>query len=139
MGWRMRKRVKIAPGVHLNLSPKGVGASAGGKYGRVSVSPGGRVTGTQSIPRTGISHQQTLVSSAKGRKSRQVVRTVPAVVLVPVRQPPNVLLRLLYFVAIGWWLTLAWWALAALLMCTVIGIPVGLRMFRATGQVLTLG
>ena len=137
MAWkmRMRKRVKIAPGVNLNLSPSGVGASVGNKYGRVRVSPGGRVTSTQSIPGAGIAYQHT-VSSAAGGKRQQAA---PAVVLVPVRQPPQFVLRLLYCVAIGWWLTLAWWALAALLMCTIIGIPVGLRMFRATSQVLTLG
>jgi len=138
MAWKMRKRVKIAPGVNLNLSAKGVGASVGSKYSRVTVSPGGRVTTTQRIPGTGLTNQH-VVGPGNGSGHQRVARTGSTVMVVPVRQPPHFVLRLLYFVAIGWWLTLAWWTLAVLLMCTVIGIPVGLRMFRATGQVLTLG
>lgn len=133
MGWRFRKRVKIAPGVNMNISQRGLGMSVGGKYGRVSVSPTGRVTGTQSIPGTGLYHQQTL-TAPKSRQSS--ARVAPNIVIIKQSQP--LLLRLLYFIMIGWWATLFWWALALVLMCTLIGIPLGLRMIRATGTVLTL-
>ena len=37
MAWRWRKRVKILPGVAINLSEHGAGVSLGGKGSRVSV------------------------------------------------------------------------------------------------------
>ena len=37
MGFRMRKSMKVAPGVRLSVSKSGVGASVGGKGGRYSV------------------------------------------------------------------------------------------------------
>ena len=44
MGFRMRKSIKVAPGVRLNVSKSGVGASVGGKGGRYSVHSSGRRT-----------------------------------------------------------------------------------------------
>ena len=44
MGFRMRKSIKIAPGVRLNVSKSGVGASVGGRGGRSSVHSSGRRT-----------------------------------------------------------------------------------------------
>lgn len=46
MGFRMRKSMKIAPGVRLNVSKSGVVASVGGKGGRYSVHSSGRRTTT---------------------------------------------------------------------------------------------
>ena len=46
MGFRMRKSMKIAPGVRLNVSKSGVGASVGGKGARVSAHSSGRRTTT---------------------------------------------------------------------------------------------
>jgi hypothetical protein len=31
MGWNYRQRIKIAPGVHLNFSKKGVSTTIGGR------------------------------------------------------------------------------------------------------------
>ncbi len=66
MGFRMRKSFKIAPGVRLNVSKRGVGASFGEKYGRYSVHSTGRrtVSGSTGIP--GIWYQK----SASGKGSR---------------------------------------------------------------------
>jgi tetratricopeptide (TPR) repeat protein len=44
MGFRMRKSIKVAPGVRVNVSKRGVGASVGGKGGRYSVHSSGRRT-----------------------------------------------------------------------------------------------
>jgi tetratricopeptide (TPR) repeat protein len=46
MGFRMRKSMKIAPGVRLSVSKSGVGASVGGTGGRYSVHSSGRRTTT---------------------------------------------------------------------------------------------
>jgi tetratricopeptide (TPR) repeat protein len=46
MGFRMRKSMKIAPGVRLSVSKSGVGASVGGKGARVSAHSSGRRTTT---------------------------------------------------------------------------------------------
>lgn len=61
MGMRFRKSFKIAPGVKLNLSKRGIGVSAGVKGARVSLNSKGRVTKSVGIPGTGISY----VSSSK--------------------------------------------------------------------------
>ncbi|MGI6286605.1 tetratricopeptide repeat protein [Neomoorella humiferrea] len=53
MGWRFRKSVRIAKGVRLNLSKRGVGVSVGGKGFRVGIGPRGAYTST-SIPGTGL-------------------------------------------------------------------------------------
>ena len=58
MGFRMRKSMKIAPGVRLSVSKSGVGASVGGKGGRYSVHSSGRRTttvGSGIVP--GVYHQ----------------------------------------------------------------------------------
>jgi tetratricopeptide (TPR) repeat protein len=44
MGFRMRKSIRVAPGVRLNVSKRGVGASVGGRGGRYSVHSSGRRT-----------------------------------------------------------------------------------------------
>lgn len=84
MGWRWRKRVKVAPGVNLNLSGKGVGVSVGPRGSKVSVSPTGKVTATQSIPGTGIYNQQTLVQASGGKGRKQAAQ--PAAVPQPAKK-----------------------------------------------------
>ncbi len=46
--------MKIAPGVHINLSKRGTGVSFGHRGVHLSFSPTGRVTKTVSLPGTGI-------------------------------------------------------------------------------------
>ncbi|MET3203147.1 UNVERIFIED_ORG: putative MnhB-related membrane protein [Bacillus proteolyticus] len=68
MGFRFRKSIKIAPGVKLNVSKRGVGVSAGVKGANVSVGPSGsRIT--TSIPGTGLSYEKRL-NSKKGGNSQ---------------------------------------------------------------------
>ena len=46
--------------------------------------------------------------------------------------------RVVYFVLIGWWLSLVWMLLAWGIAATVIGLPLAFLMFERTGAVLTL-
>ena len=55
MGFKIRKSLKIAPGLRINLSKSGVSASAGKPGATVNVGKKG-VKSTVGIPGTGISH-----------------------------------------------------------------------------------
>lgn len=71
MGFRMRKSIKVAPGVRLNVSKSGVGASVGGRGGRYSVHSSGRRTvsaGGGVIP--GVYYQKTTGGSSRGGAQR---------------------------------------------------------------------
>jgi uncharacterized membrane protein YccF (DUF307 family) len=48
------------------------------------------------------------------------------------------LLRLAYFILIGWWLSLVWSILAWLLCVVIIGLPLGVWMFNRLPEVTTL-
>ncbi len=68
MGFRMRKSIKVAPGVRLNVSKRGVGASVGGKGGRYSVHSSGRRTvsvGSGVIP--GVYYQKSVSGKGSSR------------------------------------------------------------------------
>src|SRR6478672_1533421 len=54
------------------------------------------------------------------------------------RAGPGCVVRGLYFVLIGWWLTGFWSALAWALTASVIGLPLGLWMINRLPQVLAL-
>jgi len=42
MSWGYRRSRRIAPGVRLNLSKRGLGLSTGPRHAKISVSPRGR-------------------------------------------------------------------------------------------------
>jgi uncharacterized membrane protein YccF (DUF307 family) len=48
------------------------------------------------------------------------------------------LVRGIYFVLIGWWLSLIWAAVAWILCATIIGLPIGVLMLHALPAVTTL-
>jgi len=50
----------------------------------------------------------------------------------------NVLLRIVYFVLIGWWLSLLWMAVSYVLMLTIVGIPIGMLMVNRIPIVFSL-
>lgn len=66
MGFRFSKRVKIAPGIKVNIGLRGVSASIGGRGASVNVSKRG-VSAGASIPGTGISYRKNLSSSSNRR------------------------------------------------------------------------
>jgi hypothetical protein len=55
MPLRFQRRIRIAPGVRLNLSKSGIGVSAGVRGLRVGVDSTGRPYGSAGIPGTGLS------------------------------------------------------------------------------------
>jgi uncharacterized membrane protein YccF (DUF307 family) len=48
------------------------------------------------------------------------------------------LIRAVYFVLVGWWLSFVWVALASLICATIIGLPLGIWMFDAVPFLVTL-
>ncbi len=70
MGLRFRKRIKIAPGVNLNINKKSVSLSGGVKGVRHTVSSTGRRTTSVGIPGTGLYYTKTH-KRKKGKKSNQ--------------------------------------------------------------------
>lgn len=68
MGLRFQKRIKVLPGITLNLSGKGISTSIGTTGARVTYGHGKRRV-TTGIPGSGISH--TSVTSTKKTKQPQ--------------------------------------------------------------------
>lgn len=64
MAWSFRRRIKIAPGVHINLSKSGVSTSVGPRGAKVTVGPKGTYLHT-GIPGTGIYNRQKIGSAPK--------------------------------------------------------------------------
>ena len=62
MGWRFRKRIKLFPGIYLNISKSGLGLNIGSKGANVSVGPNGTYVNT-GIPGTGLYRRDKINSS----------------------------------------------------------------------------
>jgi tetratricopeptide (TPR) repeat protein len=71
MGFRIRKSFKVAPGVRLNVSKTGIGASVGAGPARYSVHSSGRRTVSARTGIPGITYQESLTR-------REPVREAPA-------------------------------------------------------------
>jgi uncharacterized membrane protein YccF (DUF307 family) len=50
----------------------------------------------------------------------------------------NILLRAIYFLLIGWWLSAMWIELAYLICLTIIGLPIGFWMFDKVPALVSL-
>jgi hypothetical protein len=65
--FRLRRSVKIAPGIRLNINKKSVGLSAGVRGARYSVNSSGRRTRSIGIPGTGL-YYRSQSGGTRGRK-----------------------------------------------------------------------
>lgn len=86
MSFRFWRRIKIAPGVTLNLSKSGGSLSLGPRGAKFTVGPRG-MRGTAGIPGTGLFYTKKL-SSKKHRGKRQTPEAVP-VPTVPLKDRLN--------------------------------------------------
>ena len=50
----------------------------------------------------------------------------------------NILIRIIWFIFLGWWLGIIWFTLCFLLMITIIFIPVGAYALTKTWKIMTL-
>ena len=73
MAFRLFRRIKIAPGITLNLSKSGLSASAGVRGARVTLGPRG-VRRTVGVPGTGISYTDSSSTGSRPRRSRSSTR-----------------------------------------------------------------
>jgi hypothetical protein len=88
MGFGFRKSFKLVPGVRINVSKRGAGASLGGKGFTHSIGPGGRRT-TISAPGTGVSYS---VQHKRSRGGNEIVDAIRGII---------VLIGFVIFVVIG--------------------------------------
>jgi uncharacterized membrane protein YccF (DUF307 family) len=51
---------------------------------------------------------------------------------------PSLIVRAVYFVLVGWWVTGIWLGVAWFLNLSIIGLPLGIKMVNKTPKVLTL-
>nr|WP_298994836.1 DUF4236 domain-containing protein [uncultured Allomuricauda sp.] len=72
MAWNFRKRIKIIPGVQLNLSKSGISTSIGVKGANITVGKKGTYLNT-GIPGTGIYHRKKLSSDETISQKNQFV------------------------------------------------------------------
>src|SRR5581483_7164248 len=80
MGFRIRKSIRLAPGVRMTFSKSGIGYSFGVKGYRVTHRADGRIQRTASIPGTGLSYVTT--SGGGGRHASQAAASHAAPVAV---------------------------------------------------------
>lgn len=71
MGLRFRRRVKIMPGLRLNLSRRGGSLSVGGPGATLNLGRGKRMT--VGIPGTGISYSRTLAPGDRGSRGARTI------------------------------------------------------------------
>jgi uncharacterized membrane protein YccF (DUF307 family) len=50
----------------------------------------------------------------------------------------SMLVRMIYFLCLGWWLGLFWLSIALSFCVSIIGLPIGLMMLNRLGAVMTL-
>jgi uncharacterized membrane protein YccF (DUF307 family) len=78
-------------------------------------------------------------SQARGNGVSVVVANGVTVVTTGAWQPQrNLLVRAIYFVLIGWWLSAVWMELAWAVCLTIIGLPLGFWMFDRVPALVSL-
>ena len=74
MAWNFRKRIKIAPGIHLNLSKGGISTSIGPKGAKISIGKKGTYLNT-SIPGTGLYSRQKISGNSSMLSNNTDIKT----------------------------------------------------------------
>ncbi|EHK9078625.1 DUF4236 domain-containing protein [Vibrio parahaemolyticus] len=69
MGFKFRKRIKIAPGLHVNISKSGVSTSIGKPGATVNIGKKG-VKATVGVPGSGLSYSQNLTNSVDTNEAK---------------------------------------------------------------------
>ena len=87
MAFRFQKRIKLLPGVTVNLSRRGVSTSLGVTGARVTFGHGQRRT-TVGLPGSGISHTSIETSQQRAQAAPEPANLVPAGSLIPRRLSP---------------------------------------------------
>ncbi|MBU6303246.1 MAG: DUF4236 domain-containing protein [Verrucomicrobia bacterium] len=92
MGLRFQKKIRILPGLYLNISKSGLSVSAGGHGATVNVGTSGRKTATIGVPGTGLSYRAPLTTGV-------VLLLVGAAVLCGIAYliAPDKVMQLLHF------------------------------------------
>lgn len=80
------------------------------------------------------------VIALRGKERQLMIQVSEAgvVVLTTSRPSPNLLIRIIYFLLIGWWLSALWMELAYFLCLLIIGMPLGFWMFDRVPALLSL-
>lgn len=77
MAFRFQRRIRLAPGVRLNIGKGGLGLSVGPRGASLSVGPGG-VYGHAGLPGTGLAYRKKLSGSGKSQGQRSEAATLEA-------------------------------------------------------------
>jgi len=80
------------------------------------------------------------VIALRGQITNLTVTVVEGVTVVSASAVPqrNLLLRAIWFLLIGWWLSAIWMELAYLACLTIIGLPLGFWMFDRVAALVSL-
>ena len=70
MGWRYRKRIKILPGIHINISKSGISTNIGVKGANVSFGPKGTYVNT-GFPGTGLYRRDKIAENPQYQTDNQ--------------------------------------------------------------------
>ena len=74
MAWNFRKRIKIAPGIHLNISKGGVSTSVGPKGAKINIGRNGTYLNT-SILGTGLYSRQKISGNSSMLSNNTDIKT----------------------------------------------------------------
>ena len=110
MGFRFQRRIKLAPGVRLNLSKSGLGLSAGPRGASVSVGPSG-THAHLGIPGTGLSYRSKLDKRLRSQRAASPAVSAAVAVTDPLPAPRSTWL--------GWVMLFALKGFAAPRFCVV--------------------